>query len=193
VLSRKPDLVLFNLPTGSLRPKFRSGKEMMDDPRAEFTSTFVPVEVACRTPRPVNSVIWMRTEGGAVGIRRSEDRIEIPGYLFAIPGRSRAILDGDSTLDAALVAGSGVQLPRLLVPPGKWLAHIDATGGPVALSIVDPVDGSYFTSGGSGSSFSMPAATSVALLLWAQEPSGAHVREVVLERVGAPRAVNAAR
>lgn len=184
VLSKKPDLVLFNLPTGGLYPRFRSGKEMLADPRGEFASTFVPVEIECEPPQRIVSIIWMRTEGGAVGAQTSSDRMEIPGYLFATPGRARARLGLDGRLTTALLPGAGVELPTLLVPPGQWDVRIENTGGPVALSIVDPATDGFLTSSGNGSRFSIDgsAPKAVKVILWAQDPAGAQLRDVVLER-----------
>ena len=190
VLSRRPDLVLFNLPTGGLKPKFRSGTEMMADPRAEFRSTFVPVALECGSSKPVVSIIWMRTEGGAVGAQRSDDRVEIPGYLFATPGRARARLDKDGRLCVSLHPATGVELPKVLVSPGEWVIQIEGTGAPATLSIEKADTGGFIAGGGSGSRFSIQGSesTPVSLLLWTQEPAGAQVGEVVLERVGDDRA-----
>lgn len=191
VLSRRPDLVLFNLPTGGRKPHLRSGIEMMADPRARFTSTFRAVTVECERPRHVVSVIWMRTEGGAIGIQRSEDRVRIPGYLFTDVERSRARLDPEGRLGVAVYPGLPAIFSGLLVPPGRWLVRIEGSGG--VTGFVEGADTgasfSSFSSGSSevaGSTFSIAdgESTSITILLGTTD-ADAHVRAVVLERVGA--------
>ena len=186
VLSRKPDLVLFNVPTGGRKPNFRSGIEMMEDPRAEFTSTFRPVTIECERPRHVVSLIWMRTEGGAIGIERSQDRIRIPGYLFSDNPPSRARLDPEGRLGVAVSPGKFAQFSGLLVPPGAWAARVQGSGAAVTLDIQGTGTGTLFASGRTGSSFSTPGArpTDLTIQLRTLEDAGAHVREIVLERMG---------
>jgi hypothetical protein len=184
VLSRKPDLVLFNLPTGGLKPKFESGTEMMADPRGEFTSTFRPVTLECEGPDPVTSIIWMRTEGGAIGIRRSVGRIEIPGYLLANNAQSRARLDGEGRLGVTVRPGGAAELSNVPVPPGRWVMRVEGSGSPVTIDVAGTETGAFFASGGPGTSFTTTGSdpTALTLLVWTQEDAGAHVREVVLDR-----------
>lgn len=184
VLSRKPDLVLFNLPTGGRRPRLRSGIEMMSDPRAEFTSTFRAVTIECEQPRPVVSVIWMRTEGGAIGIKRSEDRIQIPGYLFSDNRRSRSRLDPEGRLGVAVLPGEPAEFSGLRVPPGTWAVRVESSGGVVSTFIEGADMGGVSTSEKTGSSFRIAgsASTNLTISLWTEQGSGAHVRVVVLQR-----------
>jgi hypothetical protein len=79
VLSRKPDLVLFNVPTGGKKPNFRSGIEMMEDPRAEFTSTFARLRSSVSVRSGLAHLDADRGRGGIHG----PDRIRIPEYLFS--------------------------------------------------------------------------------------------------------------
>ncbi|HSQ60791.1 MAG TPA: hypothetical protein VLT84_10225 [Acidobacteriota bacterium] len=188
VLSRKPDLVLFDLPTGGRQPHLRSGIEMMEDPRAEFTSTFRPVTIECEEPNPVVSIIWMRTEGGAIGIERSEGRIEIPGYLFSDNEQSRARLDADDRLGVVVLPGTRAELSGLRVPAGTWAVRVEHTGGAVTLDVEELSTAASLVSGASGSSFSTGESgpSGIRISLWTAESAGAHVREVVLERTGSP-------
>jgi arabinofuranosyltransferase len=185
VLSRKPDLVLFNLPQGGKEPTLRSGIEMMSDPRAEFTSTFRPVTVECERPMRVVSVLWMRTEGGAIGISRSEDRIQIPGYLFSDNEESRARLDAEGHMGVAVLPGTHAEFSGLLVPPGRWAARVEGSGGAVTMNVEGTETGATFASGEPGSGFSAPGSepTGLTISLWTQDGAGAHVREIVLERL----------
>jgi len=184
VLSRKPDLVLFNLPTGGRVPTLRSGVEMMSDPRAEFTSTFRPVTIECERPMHVVSVIWMRAEGGAIGIERSEERIRIPGYLFSENEASRARLDAEGQMGVQVLSRKPAEFSGLRVPPGRWVVRVEGSGGPVTTSVEMMRTGEPLAFGETGSSFSTAGSGPSDLKIWlgTLDASGAHVREIVLER-----------
>ena len=184
VLSRKPDLVLFNLPTGGRVPTLRSGVEMMADPRAEFTSTFRAVTLECERPMHVVSVIWMRTEGGAIGIERTEGRIRIPGYLFSDNEASRARLDGEGRMGVAVFPRKPAEFSGLLVPPGRWILRVEGSGSDVTTRVEVSTTGEPPAFDGTGSTFTIPGGgpTSVDLWLGTLDPSGAHVRAIILER-----------
>ncbi|HEU4724858.1 MAG TPA: hypothetical protein VFU59_06115 [Candidatus Eisenbacteria bacterium] len=187
VLSRKPDLVLFNLPTGGRTPTMRSGLELMADPSGAFTSTFRPVTLECGPPRRVVSIIWMRSEGGAIGIRRTPDSIWIPGYLLSDNETSRARLDAEGRLGVTVRPGESAKIARLLVPPGRWTVRVEGSGAPVALDL-DGADGSTLLAfAETGSSFVCAGAepSEVTLSLVTSDDAGAHVRGVRLERVAA--------
>jgi len=183
VLSRKPDLVLFNLPTGGREATMRSGLEMTTDPRGEFVSTFRPVTIESAPPRRVVSIIWMRTEGGRIGVQRSERRIQIPGYLFSDNEESRARLDSQDRLGVEVFPLAPAALSGLLVPPGVWTVRIDGSGGAVTPGVVNTDTGDALNPGEAGSTFRTAGGPiHVTISLWTMERAGAHVREVVLER-----------
>ena len=184
VLSRKPDLVLFNLPTGGRVPTLRSGVEMMADPRAEFTSTFRPVTLECERPMRVVSVIWMRTEGGAIGIERTEDQIRIPGYLFSDNEASRARLDGEGRMGVTVLPRKPAEFSGLLVPPGQWALRVEGSGGPVTPRVEVSATGEPPASDATGSTFTTHGDGPLSIDVWlgTLDPSGAHVRAILLER-----------
>jgi hypothetical protein len=157
----------------------------MADPRGEFTSTFRPVTVECERPMHVRSVIWMRTEGGAIGIQRSEDRIQIPGYLFSDNKESRARLDPEGRMGVIVLPLKPAQFYGLLVPPGRWAVRLEGTGGAVTTSVLRTDSGDSFAFDETGSRFSTTGIepTDLTISLWTLDASGAHVRGVVLERV----------
>jgi hypothetical protein len=74
------------------------------------------------------------------------------------------------------------------VPPGTWAVRIDGSGGAVTPSVVDTDTGDSFSLG-EGSTFRITggAPVHITISLWTMERTGAHVREVVLER--APDAI----
>ena len=194
VLSRKPDLVLFDGPSGSLHPRLRSGMEMVSDSSARFYRTFRPVTFECEQPVPVNSILWIRAEGGAVGIQRSDDRIRIPGYLFSANAATRARLDQGGRLGVDVTPTMPAGYKDLAVPPGTWAARVEGSEGIVIRvwrAEGDSLGGNMtidmLAAGSGGVTFAMPAggAKVIAITLHTVSAEGAEVREVILERVGA--------
>jgi hypothetical protein len=134
VLGRNPDLVLFTGPQGGLQPRFRSAREMWRDPR--FVPTFEPVLFEGSEPRSFRSLIWVRREGGRIGIQREGNRVTVPGFLLAPAHQLQVPLTGDpqgrtvavgmGVLDGAGAMGCLVRtdvpyvLPRLPLGPGRW-------------------------------------------------------------------------
>jgi hypothetical protein len=198
VLSRKPDLVLFNGPAGSLRPGRPSGLEMIHD-STHFHSTFRPVTFECDRPVHVNSIVWVRAEGGAVGIRRSANRIQIPGYLFSANRSSLASLDDEGRLGVGITPQTPAGYTKLSVPPGTWAVRTEGTGGIIIRVLIARTEGlaagpdaanmrmDMLAAGPERVTFVIPAGApeEVAIILDTEAVNGARVREVLLERVGA--------
>lgn len=77
VLQVNPDLIVFNVGSG---PWFRSGEEL--DRMPEFHERYAPVRVT--TGQHV-ATIYINRESERVGIRRTDEAITVPGYLFEGP------------------------------------------------------------------------------------------------------------
>jgi hypothetical protein len=180
VLSRKPDLVLFNLPTGGLKPYFRSGREMAFG-SMEFASTFRPVNFEAERPYHLVSIVWARAEGGPIGIRRSADRIRIPGYLFSANPGSRARLDPVGRIGVEVRGDAPAGYANLSVPPGTWKVEVEGTGT-VNVSVWRSFNGDSLAAGPPGVAFHEEAPGEVALAIESPEGERAHVREVTLTR-----------
>ena len=122
VLERAPDLIAFDNAGGARDPQFLSGRQMLGMPA--FHQQYQWVRVQGSTGNRAFAEIWVRREG-KIGVVRSADRIEIPGFLFT--GQSSdatARPDAQGQLAAEIsVAAPGV-LPPLQIPPGQW--HIEA-------------------------------------------------------------------
>jgi hypothetical protein len=189
VLSRRPDLVLFNLPTGNLRPYFRSGREMVFDSRSNFLATFRPVTFECERPGHLLSIVWARGEGGAIGIRRSADRIQIPGYLFSANTFSRARLDAEGRIGVSVLPDTPAGFADLPVPPGRWTLRVEGAGGEVLLRVWRASTGDSLAAGPSGLNVLVAESRpdSLTIALETQQGSGAHVRGVTLERLRGAR------
>jgi nitroreductase len=86
VMDQAPDLMLFAPPVGLPLPLFVSAAEFEDDPRFLRGYRCVLVDLGSCEVLPgrfeaLTAPLWVRLEG-KVGVRRSNDRIEIPAWLF---------------------------------------------------------------------------------------------------------------
>jgi arabinofuranosyltransferase len=145
VLDRRPDLVIFLLPTGAEHGYFLSGKQMQRDPR--FFRDYTLVRFEGREPYRVVSQIWVRRFSERIGIRRDEQRITIPGFL--LNGRRESI----ARLDEAgrLITTATVELPAVLklleLPPGRWRISVEASAAPVHASVIAATSTQLATTG----------------------------------------------
>jgi len=188
VLSRKPDLVLFNLPTGNLRPYFRSGREMVFDSLSNFRETFQPVNFECDRPRHLVSIVWARLEGGAIGIRRSIDRIVVPGYLLSANPYSMARLDSEGRMGVQIQPDVPAGISGLRVPAGRWQLRALTSGGAVVLHAWSG-DPAVSASGVDSLAFDVAeGAGDVTIGIEMLERGVAHLREVALRRIPPQRA-----
>lgn len=121
VLERSPDIIAFNNAAGARDPHFLSGRQMIG--RSEFKSRYQLIRVkGFRLHQPIGE-LWLLREGGVLGVTRSEDRIDIPGYFFA-GGNALAVLQ-ERQLLTEITSQAAAKLPALSVPPGRWQLAID--------------------------------------------------------------------
>jgi hypothetical protein len=118
VLSREPDLVLFCLPAGGSEPCFRSGVEMLRDPR--FGERYRLVQLEGRTPHVFRSRLWARAEGGRIGIRREPGRVTVPAWFATDAPGSAASLGAASRLVVEVSAQTPAGIAGLRLAPGRW-------------------------------------------------------------------------
>ena len=179
VLSREPDLVLFGLPRNDGRPLFRSGRELVADPR--FLETYRPIRVLGDDPYPVDTVVFVRFEGGKLGIGRTESRVEIPGWFLAGPGTAAARLDDAGRLGVPVSGDAPAAVSGVPVNGGTWMLQTEAHGAPVVAQVSWP--GGQMR--GSGAiRLELPQGGIVPLTISLIAPPGAvtHVSRLVLER-----------
>lgn len=77
VLSREPDLIIFNV--GNY-PTFRTGLEL--EQNEKFHAEYKPISIYLNES-DYSSKVYFRLKSSKVGIIRNDDEITIPGYLFA--------------------------------------------------------------------------------------------------------------
>jgi arabinofuranosyltransferase len=127
VLEREPDLIVFCGPTGRARPCFRSGKELFKE--AIFRERYRLVTLEADQPYPVRAQVWVRAEGGRVGITREPARVSVPAYfLMATPYASARLDTAMNNLVVTVTAGRPVGLAGLALGPGRWRLTVEARG-----------------------------------------------------------------
>jgi arabinofuranosyltransferase len=125
VLRRHPDLIAFNNASGDRQPKFLSGRQLVVMP--EFVQSYQWIRIEPSARNGVSGEIWVRREGGRIGIIRKSDAIEVPGY-FLTGQESDAVASPDSQTNEIVVALSDPRygvLPNIDVPAGRWRIAID--------------------------------------------------------------------
>ncbi len=124
VLRRAPDLVAFNGSTGFHEPLFLSGRQLVSTP--EFLRLYQWIRVEPDTGTRAPGEIWVRREGSALGIVRSADRIEVPGYFVTGPrSETAARLGAQGSLVVEATERRFGVLPEFDVPAGCWALGID--------------------------------------------------------------------
>lgn len=121
VLKRKPDIIAFNNAGGAEHPHFLSGREMVRTP--EFKRNYQKVLLRGHWGHRPYAWLWIRREDGLLGLRRSPDRIDLPGYFFA-GLEAYAVLDQKQLVTEVTPTQLG-KLPGLKVPRGTWLLEFD--------------------------------------------------------------------
>ncbi|MGH9967882.1 MAG: hypothetical protein ACREBG_08655 [Pyrinomonadaceae bacterium] len=128
VLNRRPDLVVFLLPTGNDRGYFLSGRKMQEDPR--FFREYVLVRFETPEPHRVISRIWVRKHSERIGIRGFDNRITVPAFLFNENPATVARLGLSGNLIVPISRDVPAQL-KLELPAGQW--RIEAKGSQPSL------------------------------------------------------------
>ena len=131
VLDRKPDLVIFLLPTGNDRGYFLSGRQMQEDPR--FFRDYTLVRFAVQAPQRIVSRIWVRRYSVPIGIRQNENQIDIPAFLLNETDSTVAYLNAANELVVSASRDAPAQIASLEMPPGRW--RVQAEGQTAALRV----------------------------------------------------------
>jgi energy-converting hydrogenase Eha subunit B len=137
VLDREPDLVFFFGALGAEEPHYRSGKEMVQDPRFAAQYEYLCFEGV--VPYVMRAGIWVRTASGKLAPRRAADgrSIVLPGHLFAGRDEPVAALDDQRRIGVRLAPGQMGDFVLRDVPAGAWTFDVESSGAPVELDVRD--------------------------------------------------------
>lgn len=127
VLSRKPDLVIFSGPHGSMKGFFISGVQMQAE--HEFYEQYTPVRFEGRVPYKYQSLIWVRRYSRKIGIQQTDTSITVPAYL--INGRRETIarLNEAGAFVISLSQDFPAAVDSLRLFPGSWSVNVDPPAG----------------------------------------------------------------
>lgn len=113
VLSRRPDIIIFNVGSG---PAYRSGEEI--DRMPEFHDRYTPVVVRTVTGG-YDAIVYVDKYSRKIGIRATGQRVTIPGFLFGGDGTT-AHLNGRNKLVVSVVAGRAARVAFDSDPSHVW-------------------------------------------------------------------------
>ncbi len=117
----RPDLVAFG---DASKPENPASIALFRSP--DFAHSYRAITV--EGPNGVEREIWIRREGGKLGIVRTPDRIEVPGYLFSSKdSKVTAKLDRGGHLVSELSGRWPGILPPITLPPGRYRLQVLAT------------------------------------------------------------------
>ncbi len=182
VLSREPDLVMLCVPTGRDTGCFRSGKELVAD--STFTSRYALVTYAADDPYAVQSRIWTRREGGKLGIVREPGRVTVPGWLLNANPASITRLDSGGKPAVLVTRETPAILVDLELPAGSWRLVLDSDRRGVRIEVRSAGSGTVAT--GSDSLSFDHAGGRIDVGLSPADAAPAHIRSMMLQRVGSP-------
>jgi hypothetical protein len=135
VLSRKPDLIAFWIPTGKEYPVWRSGIEMVADPRFRDLYQLVPFQTD--DPTHTRAQLWVRRYDSRVGIQASKKSVYVPGFLLAQGPKSLATLDSKGRLGATVGPNYTAIVRKVRLKRGVWSVSIDADAPTALTAFVD--------------------------------------------------------
>lgn len=118
VLSRKPDVIVFNVGSG---PSFVYKRDFRA-PGSSFPLDYVPVMVQGYEPHLHRGLVYIRRDG-VLGLKISDRRVKVPGYLL---GSTVAEIDGRGQLVGRFEPPGGSTF-RFALPEGQWRTTLPQT------------------------------------------------------------------
>jgi arabinofuranosyltransferase len=125
VLSRKPDLIVFcawGEAFGVVVPCYRGDRQIAKSPDLSRYYRLIRYRAG-----EFEMQGWTRIEDGRIGIRRTADRIYIPGFLLATTSGARGVLDSTGKLVAKLQYGDA-RIEDIELPLGTWELSLETDG-----------------------------------------------------------------
>ena len=181
VLSRKPDLVVFNTARGSAKPNWRSGRQMVRRP--QFREDYRLVTFRIDGEKPMASRMWTRLEG-AVGVKRTPGAVVVPGYLLSHGKKSRAHRDENGDLFLRVTEKHPGRLRKLELPPGHWEVELDSSSDDAVWRVLS-AGGSELASTDTSNEFFLDEADAVTVEVRpAQDHRAVALRSVRFQHVG---------
>lgn len=131
VLRRRPDMVIFNAPTGDHGGVWRSGKEMGHS--SEFHDHYRHVLFETDDPRGKQTHVFVRLDG-RVGMRQGAGLV-IPGYFWGNSADVTARTDQQGRLGAVLHSHLSTKLQQVALPSEPHGVVVRSTGEPITVTL----------------------------------------------------------
>lgn len=177
---RPPDLIVLTDPTGRQPVTGGSRALVLAADFAEFHQR-VGLTAKSKLDGRQRLQVWIRREGGVLGVTRSKQEVRVPGWFLASPGSwsarwSQQILAAPVTSDRASV------VPDLLLRAGTW--EITTDTGPAVIDIRCEGVAATRVAGGTPAVVRLDEPGHVDLVVWAAKDPLA-IREVVVRATDA--------
>jgi arabinofuranosyltransferase len=118
VLERKPDLIMFAIPPGYFKTRFKGGLEMLAD--SLFHETYVKVHFMIEEPHEIIARFWVNKYSEKIGIQYQAHEVGIPAYLFSTKEKSAAFLNSSGNLVVSVSDTLPLFLKDIRLPQGQW-------------------------------------------------------------------------
>jgi hypothetical protein len=134
LLERAPELVVFGNGPGRSTPTSEAGLAVFRNRRFLERYQWISVEGIPRNT--AFGEIWVRRERGRLGIERTDDRIDVPGYLFTgQASRAAAVIERSNALVAELSPTAPGVLPDLELPEGRYRLEVVPSDGAPSIDV----------------------------------------------------------
>ena len=120
VIDQKPDIITFH--AGVRKPVFRSGMEMQKS--GDLARSYSVVNVIGTYPYVYRAAFWVRQNSSKIGVRRTENEVEIPAYLLSGNRASAAQFNAEDKLILPVSVKEPAGINLLDPLPGNWTCEV---------------------------------------------------------------------
>ena len=153
---------------------------MQADPRFQQFYSLVTFHAA--TPYPFDTHIWVRRESRKIGIARSADSVNIPGFLLNGNPQSVALLDEEGNLGVIASADIHPRINGVMLPPGQWRARVIGSDSSLVVKIADSEGKEIIGEKTTAIGFELKEPATVDLEVEPMNGSSAYVYRLILSR-----------
>jgi hypothetical protein len=131
VREREPDLMVFQTPSGTREPAYKSGRDLVGTPW--FSEEYELVRFDIVAPRKLEALVWVRRRGRAVAPSGAEASVRVPALLFGAGGERTVGEDSSGRLVVSAGPGAPARASGIEVQRGTYAVEPHVSG---ALSAV---------------------------------------------------------
>ncbi len=132
------------------------------------------------TARRLESRMFVRRDSPKIGIRRTANEIEVPGFLFAGNPKTVARLSANNRVVVTVAPDIPAILPEIVLPAGQWLVQPDPANAPLG---IEARSEHGVVSGPGGVEIDLPESRQVAVVVTAVDGATHPLTALVFHRV----------